>query len=189
MEGFAARLRKVMRDRGVSVTELAARSGISRQAVYKMLRTDFDPLSRGVRSVARGLGIDPIDLLPREGVAAARASHDARPAGGGGHRVAELRSIELHRAVARRLRSEPGLVARARMRIETWAREGKLSPHYSGRWLEVLALPVDALCAFLVEDSEAARDLRQVTPFAGVVPPRERWSIWRRIRAANEARP
>jgi hypothetical protein len=30
----------------------------------------------------------------------------------------------------------------------------------------------------LVDDDEEARSLRQATPFAGALKPRERWRIW-----------
>jgi hypothetical protein len=39
------------------------------------------------------------------------------------------------------------------------------------------------LCAALVDRSEEARGLRQVSPFAGVIDPRTRWAIHRRIGA------
>jgi hypothetical protein len=37
-----------------------------------------------------------------------------------------------------------------------------------------------------VDESEEARALRQVTPFAGAIDPRTRWRIWREVRAALE---
>jgi hypothetical protein len=102
------------------------------------------------------------------------------------HRLAELRSIELHRVVADRLPREPGLLADARARLASWSRDGTLHAAYAGEWLRLLALPLDDLRAFLVEDSERAAALRQVTPFAGAVPARDRWAIWKRVRAVAE---
>lgn len=102
------------------------------------------------------------------------------------HRLAEARSIELHRVIANRLPDEPGLLDEARARIASWSRDGILSRRYADEWLRILALPLDEIRAFLVEDSEKARTLRQVTPFAGVVPPRERWLIWKRVKSATE---
>ncbi len=102
------------------------------------------------------------------------------------HRLAELRSIEMHRAVADRLPREPSLIAWARARIEAWTRDGVLSRRYADEWLRVLALPLEDLRAFLVEDSERARALRQVTPFAGAIPARQRWLIWKRVGSAAE---
>ncbi|MEK6608113.1 MAG: hypothetical protein AABZ30_10665 [Myxococcota bacterium] len=100
-----------------------------------------------------------------------------------GHPIAEQRSIELHRAVAERLRREPALIARAGERVRGWRETGAVAAMYADAWTRLLALPLDELCAFLVDSSERARALRQVTPFAGVVDPRTRWRIWRDVRA------
>lgn len=99
------------------------------------------------------------------------------------HRLAERTSIELHRAVGERLRSRPDdVVERARARVEDWLREGRPHPEYAKRWRALLTEPVDLLCDRLVEDTEEMRALRQVSPFAGELDARTRWSIWRRVR-------
>jgi hypothetical protein len=94
------------------------------------------------------------------------------------HRLAELRSIALHEAIGRELARKPELVEIAKRRVA----EGAFHPYYRVEWQKVLALPLDGLVAFLTEDTERARALRQCTPFAGVIGPRERWEIWRRAR-------
>lgn len=74
MSGFAATLQEVMKDSGVGVAELARKAGVSRQTVYNLLQPDFDPISPGVRKVARALQVDPRDLLPREDDLSIRAA-------------------------------------------------------------------------------------------------------------------
>jgi hypothetical protein len=56
-------------------------------------------------------------------------------------------------------------------------------------WLALLARPMEELCQALVEPSERMHDLRQVSPFAGVLEPRARWQILRdaREQLADEA--
>jgi hypothetical protein len=58
---------------------------------------------------------------------------------------------------------------------------------YAEEWARVLAGSLDEACALLVDDSERARALRQVTPFAGVVDARTRWRIWREVRERLES--
>lgn len=99
------------------------------------------------------------------------------------HRLAELRSLSLHREIADRLRADPALVASARARLARWSEDGTLSPAYVEAWRPVLDGPLDALLSFITEDSERARELRQATPFTFVIPPRERWAIWRAVKA------
>ena len=95
------------------------------------------------------------------------------------HRLAEERSIAFHRQVMLRARGEPAILERARERVREWIARGEPHPHYAENWARVLALPPEAMATTVVEDSEAMRALRQVTPFAGALPPKERWAIWK----------
>jgi hypothetical protein len=103
----------------------------------------------------------------------------------GRHALAEERSLALHRAVVERLRADPSLLERARRRVEGWLREGSVARPYAEAWREVLARPVDDVALFLEDRGERARQLRQASPFAGVLDPRTRWAILRRSRASE----
>lgn len=98
------------------------------------------------------------------------------------HALAEARSLAYHEAIARRLAAEPALVAGARRRVDAWEAAGLLHPTYAQAWRAALDGPREALEALLVDPGEAARALRQATPFAGALGPRERWAIWRTVR-------
>jgi hypothetical protein len=93
------------------------------------------------------------------------------------HRLAEARSLAYHRVVSERLQGDPDLVARARSRVKRWIEEGR-SVHYARQWQHLLDGSLETLRATLVADTEEARALRQSTPFAGALSPRERWGIW-----------
>lgn len=99
-----------------------------------------------------------------------------------GKRLQELRSLEYHRAVAERLRREPHLLDQARERVRRWRAGGQLHPRYADAWEEALARPLDEILSFLVEDSERARTLRHVSPFAAFLDHRERLRIWREVK-------
>ncbi len=96
-----------------------------------------------------------------------------------GHATAERRSLAYHRAVAARL--DDPLRERARATLERWSAAGVLPEPYADQWRRVLGLPLDELAAAILANDEAARDLRQCTPFAGVLPPAERWAILREV--------
>ena len=102
------------------------------------------------------------------------------------HRLAEQRSLALHRAVADRLAADPSVLARARDRVRRWLETGDVNAHWAREWENVLSRSLDDIRAFLMENSERARALRQVTPFAGAIDPRTRWRIWREVRALLE---
>ena len=103
------------------------------------------------------------------------------------HRLAEERSLAYHRAIAARLAREPALVARARAKVAAWRTEGR-SPFYARAWERLLSGPTKTLAQFLAADTEEARALRQATPFAGALEPRERWRIWREVRERGAGR-
>jgi hypothetical protein len=104
------------------------------------------------------------------------------------HAAAEQRSLELHRAVAERLRADPALVERARDRVARWLRDGTVARPYAEAWQTVLGRPLEELTGFLVDPGEEASRMRQTSPFAGVLAPRERWDILRRMRGSAARR-
>jgi len=98
-----------------------------------------------------------------------------------GHRTAELRSIAMHRLIAERL--DAALLGKARVRIGGWlAEDGPVDRRWAVQWEKLLNLPIEELREKLVEDSEGMRDLRQSTPFAGVLREDERRMIFEEVR-------
>ena len=106
------------------------------------------------------------------------------------HRVAEERSLALHREVARRILRDPGLLERARKRVERWASEGSVARCWIEEWAELLRGSVDEVAAAITDPSERGRSLRQTSPFAGAIDSETRWAILRRCereRTADDA--
>jgi hypothetical protein len=99
------------------------------------------------------------------------------------HRLAEKRSLAFHRVVADRMLGDPRILERAREQVRSWLKEGR-SPFYAAAWERLLAGPREGLLALMLSDTEEARALRQSTPFAGALTPRERWAIWNQAHRA-----
>jgi hypothetical protein len=98
------------------------------------------------------------------------------------HRLAEERSLAFHRLIAEILERDPVQLDRARGRVRQWQQERSVHAYYVEAWARLLAGPFDELRRMLLADTEEAKALRQMTPFAGVVDPRTRWKIWRETR-------
>jgi hypothetical protein len=98
------------------------------------------------------------------------------------HRLAELRSIALHEAIGAELLRRPELVQAARDRLLGTADQQVTHPHYREAWLALLAEPLEGIVQLIAADTERGRELRQATPFAGLISARERWRIWRAVR-------
>jgi hypothetical protein len=105
------------------------------------------------------------------------------------HRLAEERSVAYHRAIAERLRDQPAILDAARRRVEGWLASGTTAPAAAAKWAAILSGDLPAIEAFLVERSERADELRQSSPFAGALRPRERWTIWRETRDRLSTQP
>ena len=97
-----------------------------------------------------------------------------------GHGRAELRSLAYHRAVAKRLRRP--MVDDARQTLWKWRAQGKIDSRYADQWESLLGRPIREIRRVIAEDTPKARDLRQNSPFAGVLSEPERRRILGEIR-------
>jgi hypothetical protein len=95
-----------------------------------------------------------------------------------GHQRIDQRSLALHRAIAGKLRADPSLLAVAHDNLERWsAQKGRSQPYWDA-WRDILKRPLDEVLAIMVEESERMTAMRQASPFAGILTPRERWAIY-----------
>jgi len=98
-----------------------------------------------------------------------------------GHQRIGRRSLELHRAIAAKLRVHPELLDIARDHLARWsAAHGRSQPYWDA-WREILNRPLPEILNLLQEESEKMAALRQATPFAGVLEPAERWAVYSRF--------
>lgn len=98
------------------------------------------------------------------------------------HHLAEERSVAYHRRIAEFFLADPQVLEAARKRVQDWFAASDHPPFYARKWAEVLAGPPASIAAFLVDRGELATELRQSSPFAGALKPRERWRIFRETR-------
>ena len=103
-----------------------------------------------------------------------------KPSAPRGHRTAERRSRAYHEVIAKRLDEQ--LVCEARERVEHLAAEGHLAPGYAEHWRQILSLPIAQIAKAIAADDQEARDLRQNSPFAGVLNEQERRHIIETVR-------
>lgn len=96
------------------------------------------------------------------------------------HRLAEERSLAIHRVIAAQLSAKQ--VSDAVERVRSWAQEGLLAPHYAALWIDLLAKPIEEIAVRITDPGEEARALRQTTPFVGIIDPQTRWKIWKDVR-------
>jgi hypothetical protein len=87
----------------------------------------------------------------------------------------ERRSLAISQAVARRLLAEPAFVmSQARRNIERMRTAAAHEHAWIDIWEGLLGLGPESTAAILVSKDQLARDLRQSSPFAGVLTDSER---------------
>lgn len=92
-----------------------------------------------------------------------------------GHGRAERRSLAYHRALAKRLRRQ--MVDEALRMLWKWREQGRIDERYAEQWEQVLREPVADVRRIIGEDTQRGRDLRQNSPFAGMLSEAERRRI------------
>ncbi len=100
-------------------------------------------------------------------------------------RPEQTRSLWLHRAVAGRLARDPeGVLRRARRNLDRLERTHPtgMSARWLARWRRLINEGPEAVMRVLAAESAEADELRQNSPFAGVLPDAERLSVLRSAR-------
>lgn len=173
----AALLLAVRTDAGLSQRELAGRAHTSGATVAAYELGTKEPRLSTLQRLAEAAGM--------------RLEWRYEPKTGAQHDEAltreERRSLALHRAVAAKLAADPaGVLARARRNLEVMRRANQDggAEAWFAEWARRLRGPLAGVIEALVSHEEHARDLRQVTPFAGVLSDEERRAIYATARAA-----
>lgn len=178
--------------------------GVSQTALDRWVQTGRLPVvttPRGRREIPRQVVIElkeSIDRLKRKGItrhplgAALTERRETAGMAGSvdgaadrgrlpiGHDTAARRGLAYHQAIADRL--DERMVTDVRDRLDRLVTEGHFHPHYAERWREALALPIDQLAEAIAADTQDARDLRQNSPFAGILNEHERRRIIETVR-------
>jgi hypothetical protein len=98
----------------------------------------------------------------------------------------DRRSLALHRAIADHLKAHPvETLDRARRNLETMRTPNPQAAELITEWDDILTRPVEVIVTAMLDPSLRARDLRKVTPFAGVLEPHERTRVYREFARRN----
>ncbi|MEW6686100.1 MAG: hypothetical protein AB1393_07845 [Candidatus Edwardsbacteria bacterium] len=98
------------------------------------------------------------------------------------HMRIDERSIALHKAIAERIKSNPKLIRIAKENLKRWKEQYLLEaeeiPPCLIEWEKILSRKsLEKILELLVSSGEEGRRLRQSSPFAGILPNRDRIKI------------
>jgi len=150
---------------GLTQQQLATRADTAQSAIAAYESGRKSPTFRTLQKAARAAGLElHVSFVPpmtRE----------------------DRRSLAFHRAVAARLAADPvNTLDRAKRHLRLLSRRHAHAAPLLRQWRCWLDLPVAELARRLLDPGEHARDMRQVSPFAGVLSPRERAEVLREFR-------
>jgi ribosomal protein L19E len=97
-----------------------------------------------------------------------------------GHDRARARSLAYHEAIARRLRKP--MVSEARHVLFRWLEEDRIDPRHARQWERLLEKPIPVIRREITAKGAGADDLRQNSPFAGMLSEPERRRIVAEVR-------
>jgi hypothetical protein len=104
------------------------------------------------------------------------------------HRRREIESLAIHRRIASMMERNPeAVIGKALGNLHAWMarQDGPCADGAFQEWLDFLSQKSPREVAdFIVSDTEEASRMRQSSPFAGVLSPREVWAIKRSHEAA-----
>jgi transcriptional regulator with XRE-family HTH domain len=155
---------------GTTQQELAVAAGTSQSTIAAYEAGSKSPTLRTINNLTKSLGLVMITTymprLTRE----------------------DKRSLAFHRAIVEILRKTPApVLSRATKNLK------KLSINQPGarmlfeRWKTWLKLPLEELVSNLLDPLPVAREMRQVSPFSGVLKAADRTRILRQFRKEQES--
>lgn len=97
------------------------------------------------------------------------------------HELHEQYSLEAHRLAAKKLLADPGLLDVAKANLARIAIELSDSSIAVQEWSIILKCKVESICEFIVQDNDHLRELRQSSPFSGIISETEREALRKAI--------
>ncbi|MDQ3756334.1 MAG: helix-turn-helix transcriptional regulator [Actinomycetota bacterium] len=151
--------------RGFTQAQLAARAGTSQPTVAAYEADSKSPTLRTLRQLARACDLEAhvvfVPALTRE----------------------DRRSLFLHVAISRRIVADPEVaLMRARRNLRTMANANPGAAPLLREWRRIIDNGIDRVLYVLADPGEHARELRQVTPFAGILSAADRQQVYRAFR-------
>ncbi|MGB5533576.1 MAG: helix-turn-helix transcriptional regulator [Acidimicrobiia bacterium] len=163
-------VRELRRTVGLTQAELARAAGTSQPTIAAYESGTKSPTLRTLSRMARAVGLESVVVFPP-----AMTREDRR-------------SLALHRAIADHLKAHPvETLDRARRNLTAMRTRNPQAAELFTEWDDILTRPVEAIVTAMLDPTLRARDLRKVTPFAGVLEPRERTRVYREFARRDAA--
>jgi transcriptional regulator with XRE-family HTH domain len=162
-------IKRLRTQTGATQKQLALRASTSQPTIAAYETGQKSPTLETLERLARSLGLEvSISFVPpltRE----------------------DLRSLAYHMAIIGKLKiAKASILTKARKNLEAMAKSHPHGAPLFKRWRQWLDFPLDDLINLCLDPGLLARDMRQVTPFAGVLNAKERLHVIKGFRKEEE---
>lgn len=158
-------VQNLRRQTGITQRQLAEMGGTSQSTIAAYETGAKSPTLRTIENLARSQNLELlVTYLPQ------MTREDKR-------------SLAFHRAIVEILRKDPiPVMKRAIRNVEKLAQLHPGAQMLFNQWKDWLTLPLETLVLKLLDPCPEAREMRQVSPFSGVLSPKQRSRILRQFR-------
>lgn len=158
-------VQNLRRQVGITQRELAEMGGTSQSTIAAYETGAKSPTLRTVENLAQSQNLEMlVTYMPR------MTREDKR-------------SLAFHRAIVEILRKDPApILNRAIRNVEKLAKMHPGAQKLLNQWKDWLTLPSENLASKILDPLPEAREMRQVSPFSGVLSPKQRARILRQFR-------
>ena len=165
-------VRQLRRLVGVTQSRLASLAGTSQPTIAAYESGSKSPNLRTLRKLARSVGLE------------ARIEFE------GAMSREDRRSLALHQSIARKLAQDPeAILRRAKKTLDLMMKTHPRAAPFLNEWEQILRRPVSEIADSLLDPKPKGRELRQVTPFAGVLSAKERAHAYKQFAVSERASP
>ena len=163
-------VRELRRSADLTQAALARAADTSQPTIAAYESGRKSPSLRTLSRMARAVGLEAVVVFPP-----AMTREDRR-------------SLVLHRAIADHLKAHPTeTLRRARRNLTLMRGRNPQATDLLTEWDDMLSRPVEVIVTAMLDPGQRARDLRKVTPFAGVLEPHERTRVYREFARRDAA--
>lgn len=193
---FGGRLKTARLLRGLSTIDMAKQAGLSRMTLRAIEAGEPTPTIGSYLRVMRVLGVsEDLALLASEakpidrrggvsGNAAARAAPVTKHAR---HELQDLQSLALHHEAVLLMKKDPDLIRKATETLDRWRSKG--DSRSMSLWDEWAAILHKRAWRRALSHTQRARELRQASPLATVLPEETRLQILKEVQQLRSAAP
>ena len=155
-------IRDLRRKAGLTQAALARMAGTSQPTIAAYETGRKSPTLKTLSHIARAVGLEAmvsfVPVMTRE----------------------DRRSLVLHQAIVDRLIKEhPEVLKHAHRNLSLMCDRNPHAHSLLAEWRRILSRPIDKIVAAVLDPGLHGRDLRKVTPFAGVLSADERTRVYR----------